>query len=138
MPKKNPVNKDKLPELSGLELEIMDIVWELGECSSAEVIAASSKRRQLADTTVRTVLSNIRKKGYLEPVPTIERGFRLRPTVTREAVAQRSLKKIVSNLFKDSPREAIAYLISDRNISDHDLQEIRKLIDEHKPKGKKS
>ena len=134
---RKPTNKDKLPELSGLEIEIMDIVWELGECSSAEVIAASRKRRQLADTTIRTVLTNIRKKGYLEPVPTIERGFRLRPTVSREAVARRSLKKVVSNLFRNSPREAIAYLINDRDISENDLKDIRKLIDEHKGKRSK-
>ena len=32
-------NKKELPELSRLELAIMAVVWELGECSSAEVIA---------------------------------------------------------------------------------------------------
>ena len=124
-------SKQELPDLSGLELEIMNIVWDLGECSSAEVIAACRNVRPLADTTVRTVLSNIRRKGYLKPVPTVERGYRLRPTVSREAVAKQSLKDLVTNLFKNSPQDAIAYLIQDKNINDEELAEIRRLIDDH-------
>ncbi len=61
----------------------MDIVWLLGECTSAEVTAEFQKRRRLAPTTIRTVLANLRKKHYLEQVPTIERGFRLKATVSR-------------------------------------------------------
>jgi hypothetical protein len=38
----------------------------------------------------------LRKKGYLEQVPTIERGFRLRPTVSRETVAHARVKHIVA------------------------------------------
>src|SRR5579872_197675 len=87
------------PELSRLETEIMDVVWRLKECSSGEVIAEHSKVRRLAPTTIRTVLANLRKKGYLEPVPTIEPGFRLRPTVERDSVVRRTLKSLVSGLL---------------------------------------
>ena len=73
MAKKGKDTSQSRPELSRLELEIMDVVWELGDCSSAEVIAAYRKKRPLAPTTIRTVLTNLRKKGYLEPIPTIER-----------------------------------------------------------------
>lgn len=117
------------PELSRLEMEIMDVVWELGECSSAEVTAAYTKKRSLAPTTIRSVLANLRKKGYLEPVPTIERGFRLRALVNRESVARRTLRGLVHSLFRGSPQTAIAYLLKDENIDEADLDEIRRLID---------
>ena len=122
--------KSKLPELSKLEIDIMDLVWDLGECSSAEVIDACRRRRPLADTTVRTVLTNIRKKGYLELVPSVERGFRLRPTVSREEVARRSIRQLVGQFFKDSPQEAIAYLIDEADMNDDALAEVRKLLEE--------
>jgi predicted transcriptional regulator len=107
----------------------MDIVWRLGECSSAEVIAAFSKKRRLAPTTIRTVLAKLRKKGYLEPIPTIEPGFRLRAIVERESVARRTLKNLIATLFGGSPRQAIAYLLKDEQLNDEDLAEIRRLID---------
>jgi BlaI family transcriptional regulator, penicillinase repressor len=124
--------KNDLPELSRLEMAVMGVVWELGDCSSAEVIAAFTKRRRLAVTTIRTVLANLRKKGYLEPIPTIERGFRLRACVTREAVAGRTLRGLVGSLFGGSPRQAIAYLLKNERLDEAELKEIRRLLDEHR------
>jgi len=135
MAKRNKVTGQVKPELSRLELEIMDVVWELGDCSSAEVIAAYQKKRQLAPTTISTVLANLRKKGYLEPIPTIERGFRIRAIVNRESVAQRLMKSLLNCLFSNSPRQAIAYLLKEENVTAADLDEIRLLIDSQR-KGK--
>src|SRR5579863_796383 len=134
MPRPKKTDARENPELSRLETEIMDVVWRLGECSSAEVIANYSKAnsaasRRLAPTTIRTVLANLRRKGYLKPVPTIEPGFRLRPVVARESVVRRTLKSLVAGLLGGSPRQAIAYLLKDENLNDADLEEIRRLVD---------
>jgi BlaI family transcriptional regulator, penicillinase repressor len=122
--------KSELPELSRLEMTVMGVVWELGDCSSAEVIAEFTKRRRLAVTTIRTVLANLRKKGYLEPIPTIERGFRLRARVSRDAVAGRTLRGLVGSLFGGSPRQAIAYLLKNERLDEAELKEIRRLLDQ--------
>ena len=111
MKKRRSRNAKGLAPLSALEIEVMGVVWKLGECSSAEVIAEFTSIRPLAPTTIRTVLSNLRGKGYLELVPTIERGYRFRATVARESVVRRSLKELLASLFQGSPRQAIAYLI---------------------------
>jgi len=129
--------KKEMTELSRLEQDVMNVVWDLGECSSAEVIEAYTKKRALAKTTIRTVMSNLRKKGYVEPIPTVERGFRFRPCVSRETVAKRSLKNLVSDLFSGSPRQAIAHLLKHEQIDEDDLEEIRHMIDERKRGGAK-
>jgi len=124
-----------LTPLSALELEVMGIVWDLGECTSAEVTAAFLQRRTLAPTTIRTVLSKLRSKGYVEPIPSIGRGFLLRPTLEREAVARRSLRELLTSLFKDSPRQAIAYLLDEASITDSDLEEIRRMVNSKRKGG---
>jgi predicted transcriptional regulator len=133
MTKKNRA-KD-LPELSRLEQEIMSVVWDLGECSSAEVIEAYTQKRELAKTTIRTVIANLLKKGYIEQVPSMERGYRYRACVSRDAVAKRSLKQLVSGLFSGSPRQAIAYLLKEQGIENGDLDEIRKMLDKQRRGG---
>ena len=122
-----PVKNDR-PELSRLELAVMDVVWELGHGSSAEIIAAFQKHRHLAPTTIRTVLANLRRKGYLVCVPTVERGFRLKATVSRAAVARRSMRKVLTTLFQGSLQQAIACLVSDETLSDDEMKEIRRII----------
>ena len=123
-------HSEKLPPLSRLELDVMDVVWTLGDCTSAQVTSAFMKKRKLAPTTIRTVLSKLREKGYLKPIPTIGRGLLLRPTVPRETVARRALRGWIGSLCKGSPRQAIAYLLDAGSITEEDLEEIDRLIDE--------
>jgi BlaI family transcriptional regulator, penicillinase repressor len=115
-------------ELSRLEMEVMDEVWKLGECSSAEVIEAFAKRRRLAPTTIRTVLFKLKAKGYVEAVPTLERGFRLKPVINRESVVRRTLDRLQRSLFGGSPRQAIAHLLKSEQISAEELDELQRLI----------
>lgn len=123
-------------ELSEMELDIMDIVWRLGECTSSQIIDEYCRKRPLAETTIRTVLSNLRKKGYLELVPTVEPTYVYRGAVTRESVARRTLRTLVGRLFEGSPRGAIAYLIEDEELDDDEIKAIQDLI-ETKRGGKK-
>jgi predicted transcriptional regulator len=124
------MGRKQLPELSPLELEVMNVIWELGECTSADVIKEFAKKRKLANTTIRTVLANIRKKGYLEAVPSVEPRIRFRPAVTRRAVKRRTVKHLLSNMFGDSPREAIEFLLKEEDIDEAELEEIRRLLKE--------
>ena len=130
-------NDEKRPnDLTRLEEDVMATVWRLGECSSAEVIDAYNETNEpLAKTTIRTVLANLREKGYLEPVPTTERGFRLRATVSRNDFAARTLRQITRRLLDGSPRRAIACLINDHDIDEADLEAIQALIKERKKRG---
>ena len=116
------------PSLSALEEEIMRTVWELGECSSAEVCEKHKQKRDLAPTTIRTVLSRLLEKGYLERVPTIERGYRIKPQVSRENFANRLVSRIVSCFFKDSPHLLVSHLLKNGKITEEELHEIERIL----------
>ena len=127
--KKQRPGRSKTTELSPLEQEVMRVCWHLNEFTSAEVIEEFCKSRMLADTTIRTVLSKLRDKGYLELVPTTDRRYLMRPTVDRDSVAKRLLKQLVSGLFDNSPQEAILYLLQDEGLRREELDEIRSQIE---------
>ena len=129
------VRTEDRPPLGALELDVMLVVWELGECTSGDVILAFEKRRPLAASTLRNVLAKLRTKGYLKPVPTIGRGFLLRPTVQREAVAHSTLKTLLGSLFQGSPQQAIASLLDASSVTDDELDEIRRMIVARKSRG---
>lgn len=137
MPARRPRPSDnpRRPALSGLELEVMLVVWELRECTSGDVILAFQERRKLAASTLRNVLAKLRTKGYVEPIPTIGRGFRLRPTVQRRDVAHSTLSSVLASLFQGSPRQAIASLLDAGDVSNEELDEIRRMIVARKQRG---
>lgn len=55
----------KTKQLSELEQEVMNIVWELKNCSVREVRAELSKSKKLAYTTVATILQRLNDKGVV-------------------------------------------------------------------------
>lgn len=120
--------KKKRSPLSPLELEVMNVIWDLGETTSGEIVEAFHRIRPLAPTTIRTVMTKIEEKGYLQRVPTTERALRYRPSAPREAVASQSLQQLVTRLFGGSSKLAIAQLLTDETVDSAELEEIQKMI----------
>ena len=136
------MGRSRATELSSLEQDVMRVCWQLDEFTSAEVIEEFCKTRRLADTTIRTVLSKLREKGYLELVPTTDRRYQMRPTIDRKSVAGRLLKQLVSGLFGDSTQDAILCLLQDEGLRLEELDEIRGEIETRRkqlqgPKGRR-
>lgn len=117
------------PRLGELELEVMLVAWDLGEFTSGDVIEAFREKRALAASTLRNVLAKLRAKGYLEPIPAVGRGFRMRATVGRDAVAKRHMRTMLASFFEGSPREAIASLLDEAEVTDADLDAIRSMLE---------
>jgi len=126
---------DRLPKLTPLELTVMQVVWERGNATAAEVGHALHKTRPLADTTIHTVLAKLREKGYIEPIPTVERSFRFAPCVPREHVARRSLRQLLNEFFGGSPQRLMAHLIQEEKVDEMELAEIQKLFRTVKRRG---
>ena len=51
--------------LSDLQLDLMRVLWQRGEASTAEVAESLAGSRSLAHTTVATLLTRLEKRGLL-------------------------------------------------------------------------
>lgn len=136
MTSRPPKPRKPLPPLSRLELRILGVLWKLGPSSSADVIAESNRDQRRADTTVRTVLSNLRRKGYVELVPTTERQHIFRATVKQDDVASRTFKDLVAGLFAGSSRQALMHLIDSNDLTDDDYEALRVALEQKKRGGR--
>ncbi len=70
MSKKSKKNPDltalrSRPALGPLEAQVMEIVWEQGEVTVRDVYDILRQKRDLAYTTVMTVMHNLQRKGLL-------------------------------------------------------------------------
>lgn len=96
-----------MPRLGKLEAAVMDVLWAAGApLTVREVLDRMPPQRNLAYTTVMTVLGNLLRKGLVER-ESVGRAFSYRPTVTRQAVAAASLREILD--ASDDPRSVLLY-----------------------------
>lgn len=124
MPRRVP-----LPPLSPSQLEIMNIVWERGEVTVAEVWKSLSAHRQIARNTVLTMLSRLEEKGWLRR-DTGEHAHRYRASVPREATLGTMIHQLVETAFRGSAAGLMMALLSGRGISKEEAAKIRAMIDE--------
>lgn len=127
------------PALSEAQLEIMQLVWDRGEVTVAEVWKALGERRKVARNTVQTLMARLEEKGWLEVV---EEGhaFRYKAAVARKATLGTMVKKLVETAFNGSAEGLVHALLDGRGVSPDEAERIRALIDQaeakSRPKGK--
>ena len=115
--------------LSELQLAVMRALWRRGEASTAEVAAELGPKRDLAHTTVATLLTRLDKRGLLE---TRRNGRTLiyKPLIS-EADARRSMvADLVATLFKGDPKALLAHLVREDEIAPGDLEKVRARLKE--------
>ncbi len=119
--------------LTGRELEIITILWQLGSGTVAEV--RDRLPDDLAYTTVLSLMRTMEEKQLVRR-ETEGRAHRYFPLVQARAVRRSALKQLVETVFEGAPDLLLTQLVSDRRLSEADLRRIRRLIDERLPKGK--
>ena len=115
------------PTLTGQELEIMKVVWKLESATVRQVYETMLKRRQIAYTTVMTMMNILEQKGYLVK-DQADRAYVYRPLQPQSQVIRSMVREFVDRVFNGSAEPLVAHLVEDRHLTEKDLDEIRKAI----------
>jgi predicted transcriptional regulator len=115
--------------LTEVELELMRMIWTLGECTIREVHSALPKERDLAYTTVATMIKILEQKGVLAGYKK-ERAHLFVPTISREDYERQSLKHLSDNLFQGKASSMVSRLLDDGDLSEEELRSIKNLLDQ--------
>jgi len=123
--KSKPASDEK--RLTNVELELMTILWGLGEANVTQVIAVLPAERVLAYTSVSTILRILEGKGFVA-ARREGRGHLYKPQVTRSEYEARAVKDVVNRVFQGVPVAMVRQLLENVHMSDDDVRELRKLV----------
>lgn len=125
------MRKPKLPDddkrLTNVELELMTILWSLGEGNVAQVIEALPAERALAYTSVSTILRILESKHFVS-ARREGRGHVYKPTIGKNDYEARAVKDVVNRVFQGVPVAMVRQLLENVQMSDDDVRELRKLV----------
>jgi predicted transcriptional regulator len=114
-------------ELTAVELEMMNVIWRIGPCSVAQVQEQLRPLRDLAYTSVSTVVRILEQKGYVTSEKE-GRGHRYGAAVGKEAYQAMSLKRLVSNVFDGTPSLLVQRLLDSKALTPEELAQIKSLL----------
>jgi len=117
-----------LSPLGETEMEILNHVWELGEASVADVHEKMKEYRDVAYTTVMTIMKNLSDKEYLK-YRQDRRSYIYSAAIQPNDVRFSLIDRLVEKVFKGSPKDLVQTLVQSENLSDEERREIKNLID---------
>jgi BlaI family transcriptional regulator, penicillinase repressor len=116
-----------LPKLTKLELQIMEVLWDLGATSIREIQEAFPERARPAYTTIQTTVYRMEKKKVVRRVKKISNAHIFEPVVSRHAAQRRLIDELLS-LFGGRTQPVMAHLIESGKLTLDDLREAEKTM----------
>jgi predicted transcriptional regulator len=122
--------------LSRRERQIMDIVYQLGRATAADV--GKALPGEPSDSTVRTQLRVLESKGHIRHEEDGQRYVYL-PVVPRRVVSKSALKHVVNTFFDGSIEKVVAALLGPdgSKLSDEELDRIAGIVANAKAEEKR-
>jgi BlaI family penicillinase repressor len=129
MPAKPPLR------LGELQLRILEVLWEKPDASVGDVHAALKPERDLAYTTIATMLRKMEARGLVTHRED-GRSFLYRAAVEADDVNRSAGEHFVERLFEGSLADAVSHLLTSREVSRAELDQLEKLIKDAKRRAK--
>lgn len=120
--------KKTAPTLTPLELDLMMVLWEQGPSTVQEVQTALSGKRELAYTTVQTMLNLLHRKKKVRR-DMRDRAYVYHPMVTREQVTRRATNEMIDRFFGGSAEELVLSLVESRQLSQKELRRLQQIVE---------
>jgi predicted transcriptional regulator len=120
--------------LTDLQLAIMRILWDRAEATVLEVQTQLRPERDLAQTTIATLLSRLEKRGVVEH-RLDGRQFIYRPLVTEQDVRRSMVSELTTLLFDGSSAALMTHLLRSREMQPGDLDRVKRMIAEAESPG---
>ncbi len=118
-------NDNKL--LTETELELMTLLWKLGEGTVSDVLQQLPKERELAYTSVSTILRILEQKGILKTRKE-GRGHVYTPQIKKSDYEIKTVKHVVERVFDGTPMALVRQLLDTTQLNEDDIKELKKLI----------
>lgn len=114
--------------LTEVELEMMNILWNISPCSVTDIQAHLPQGRNLAYTSVSTIVRILEQKKYVTSHKE-GRGHIYSAIVKKEDYQNKSIHHIVKNVFDGVPASLVRQMVQNESLSKKDLAEIKALLE---------
>ena len=116
--------------LTQRELDIMSVLWELGEATANEVRERVDP--SLAYTSISTMIRTLEMKGYVSHRRGEGKTHVYYPVIDAEMAGESALGRVLDKIYGGSPLKLLAHLVEQRKLSDGELARMRDLLERAK------
>jgi predicted transcriptional regulator len=113
--------------LASLQLAIMQVLWDCREATVGDVRDALMPDRQLAYTTVSTMLTKMEQNGQVTH-RRVGRVLVYRAAIRRDTVRKSMVTDLADRLFRGDVTEMVSHLLDGCEVTPSELSRLKSLI----------
>ena len=113
-------------DLTKREMDIMSVLWELGEATVNEVRERVDPN--LAYTGISSMVRTLETKGYVSHRRGEGKTHVYFPVIEPEAAGESALGRVLDKIYGGSPIKLLAHLVDQHRLSDKELARMRDLL----------
>ena len=107
----------------------MKVVWAAGRATVREVHDQLRLRREIAKTTVQTMMNLLEAKGHLARTPGPE-GQVYAPSRPQQQVVRGMVREFVTRVFDGSARPLLTHLLKDTSLTERERRALQRLLED--------
>jgi BlaI family transcriptional regulator, penicillinase repressor len=118
-------------QLGRMQFRIMQVLWDRGRASAREITDALNVSDAVAHSTVQTLLRQLEAKGAVGH-DADDRTFVFFPRLKEDKVKRTAARDMLDRIFGGDVGNLVAHLLKGERLSRDELDELHRLIDEHR------
>ena len=112
--------------LTQRELDIMSVLWDLGEATVTEV--RDRVDPDLAYTSISTMIRTLEMKGFVGHRRGEGKTHVYFPAIDAETAGESALSRVLDKIYGGSPLKLLAHLVEQRRLSPSEMERMRELL----------
>lgn len=116
-----------MKQLTKVEEEIMQLVWQLERCTVSDIIKQLGEPKP-PHSTISSIVRILEKKGFVNH-KAYGRTYEYFAIVEKKDYSKRNLRSLVTNYFSGSANNLVSFLVNEQELS---LDELSELIEDLK------
>lgn len=111
------------------ESAVMEVLWARSPLTAEDVVAVLAGSRQWQETTVKTLLNRLLRKGAVRAVRD-GRRYLYSPVLQRDTWLQGESQGLLDRLFEGRVAPLVSHFSRHHKLSRKDIADLRKLLEE--------
>jgi BlaI family transcriptional regulator, penicillinase repressor len=118
-------------QLGRMQFRIMQVLWDRERASAREITDALNESEAVAHSTVQTLLRQLEAKGAVGH-DADDRTFVFFPRLKEDKVKRTAAREMLDRIFGGDVGNLVAHLLKGERLSRDELDELHRLIDQHR------
>lgn len=119
-----------IPQVSEAELEVMKILWEFGEATSAQIIEKLTETTDWKSKTIQTLITRLVAKDAVRSEKINGKAFLYYPNVSEKDYRAHANESFIKKMYNGSINLMLSSFIKEQKLSKTDIEELKKLLED--------